>query len=223
MLQPPFQAAEQQRQWQKQQHANQRQHREHLVGLVIQGDVALGGIENLWHRHRRHHGGFLEQKDEIGEQRRQAEDPRLRQDHMAQQLAFRQADRAPRLQLRHRHRLDAGAQHLGQVGAAEEGHGDDRRSKTGNLQAQFRQGEVDEEQLDQQRRVTRQLHVELYQALQVRRAVNQDRGVDQRHQQRSTDGDQADLQCDAHRLEKGWQCAKDKGEVEAHGVSLGRR
>ncbi|MNM64214.1 hypothetical protein D3C81_756020 [compost metagenome] len=183
MLQPPFQAAEQQRQWQEQQHADQRQHREHLVSLVVQRDVALGGVEDFRHRHRRDHGGFLEQENEVGKQRRQAEDAGLRQDHIPQQLAVGQADRASRFQLCLWHRLDAGAQHFGQVGATEKGHGDDRGSEAGDFQAQARQGEVDEEQLDQQRRVARQFHVQLHQTLQVGRAVDQDCCVDQRHQQ----------------------------------------
>ncbi|MNV86618.1 hypothetical protein D3C71_1806680 [compost metagenome] len=89
---------------------------------------------------------------------------------MAQQLAFGQADGAPGFQLGTGHGLDAGTQHLGEVGTAHEGHGDDRCGKAGNLQAQAGQGEVDEEQLDQQRRVAGQLHIGFYQAPQVRGA-----------------------------------------------------
>ena len=80
--------------------------------------------------------------------------------------------------------------------------------------------EVDEEQLDQQRRVTRQLHIERHQARQVRRTKHQQRSVDQRHQQGRGNGDQADLQRHTHGLEKRRQGAEDKSEIEGHVQSI---
>lgn len=162
----------------------------------------------------------FEQKDEIGEQRRQAEDAGLGQDHMAQQLPIGQANGLARLDLRQRHRFHTSAQHLGEIGAAQKGHGDDRRPEPGNIETQGRQREVDEEQLDQQRRVTRQLHIERHQARQVRRAKHQQRSVDQRHQQGRGNGDQADLQRHTHSLEKRRQRAEDKSEIEGHVQSI---
>ncbi|MNS32095.1 hypothetical protein D3C72_641680 [compost metagenome] len=117
------------------------------------------------------------------------------------------------------HRIDAGAQHFGEVSAAEKGHGDDRGSETRDFDPQRRQGEVDEEQLNQQRRVACQLHIQAHQSLQVRRAEHQNRRVEQRHQQRGANGDKTDLQRHTHGFEKRRQGAEDECVIESHEAS----
>lgn len=71
--------------------------------------MVLGGLENFRHRHGRDRRGLLEQELGVGEQRRQAENARLRQHSAAQRLPVRQAGGQPRFDLRLGHGVDAGA------------------------------------------------------------------------------------------------------------------
>lgn len=66
--------------------------------------------------------------------------------------------------------------------------------KAGNPNTQRRQREMDEKQLYQQRRVTRQLDVDPHLRLQDGHCKRRNGGIDQRRTQRGGDGDQPHLQ-----------------------------
>ncbi len=109
-----------------------------------------------------------------------------------------------------------GAQDFRQIGAAEKCHGDDRRGETRNPDADARQCEINEKQLDEQRRIACQFDVQPYQALENGYFEHRDGGVDQGDAERGCDGDQPDLQGDTDRDEKRRQCRKRKIDIKTH-------
>ena len=96
----------------------------------------------------------LEERDDVVHERRQRDLERLREDDVGRRLERREPERARRLGLAARHRLDAGADRLRVVRA--DVHRERRRGRreVGELQPRHdqRDREEDEQHLDEQRR-----------------------------------------------------------------------
>ena len=126
---------------------------------------------------------FKQADGEIGE-RRQHHADRLRQHDDPESHQLRHADRERRLGLAAGDRLDAGAEHLAEHGAAVEPEADHRSRDWREADAQRGEAEVDDEELRQHRHGAEQLDIDLSQAAQQPRLRGLESGEDEAEQDR---------------------------------------
>ena len=122
-----------------------------LEHVRLEGQVAHGDL--------RDDGGFEHHDDDLAGQRRKDDLERLRQHDLHEHLHRVQAERARRLLLALRHRVEARADDLGGVGRHVQRHGEDGGGDRIEPDPEARQAEVDEEELHQERRVPDQLDI----------------------------------------------------------------
>ena len=210
------------------------------VGLADQ----LGAAEDLGagdgHAEEGDQRGVLHHRDELVAGRRDDHPERLGQHHLAHLLAVGHAERVGGLALAAGHRLDAGPEDLGHVGAVVEAEREDagRRGLQdqrlvealgqpgvlgGEVAADRGQRQVEQEHLHDQRRAAEERDVEAGDAVRHRVA----RDPRQRPEQRQHDGQHDAADGDDHRVA---QPAEDVAEVvadplrvEAGGVAEERR
>jgi len=190
------------RQRQQQHQVRHQQHEERLVGHVVGADDVLGDEQQLGHRHRIDHRGFLHQEERVGRQCRQRDGQCLRQHHMPQHLGTLQPDGARRFHLSAGHRLQAGPQCLGHVAAAQEGESNHPAGKAIPVNADLGQPVVQEEKLDEQRRVARQFDVGARQPVEGTHPVAGDKRHGQAQQQRQAHAPGREPQRHQCRLDK---------------------
>jgi hypothetical protein len=113
-------------------------------------------------------------------------------------------------------RVDAGAGDLADVGAEVDHVGQDRRRQGGHLQAQAGQAEEDEEQLNDERRVADQLHVQPHAPARPARALaaNQAAGDAQHGAEHRRDQSQRDRQ--QHAVQQQRPLFEDHRKIQRH-------
>ena len=139
---------------------------------------------------------------------------------MAQRLGAREAERGRGLPLDRGNRVEAGAQGLGHVGAAQEDEADDRAGLAAPLDTHARQAEVDEEELHEQGRVARQCDVGGGDLGGDGDPVLPDRGHEQAHREGADDPDGRDPQGEDGGVDV--QGRVSRQDVEIHRKNLGR-
>ena len=89
------------------------------------GRIDLAELGDVLHAERRDQRRILDHRDEVVAERRQDDAEGLRPDDVERDVALRQAEGDGRLDLAARHRLDAGAEDLGEKGRVAHREGDD--------------------------------------------------------------------------------------------------
>ena len=120
----------------------------------------VGGIGQVLRRDLRHHRRAQHDDDDLRRQRRIDLLECLLEDDMAQHLPLGHGEADAGLDMAFRHRLDAGADDLGRVGAEIDDHGEEGGGGFAELHAERGQAEEDEEQLHDEGRVADQFDID---------------------------------------------------------------
>src|SRR5690349_10367628 len=133
------------------------------------------------------------EEDELARQRRIDRLQRGLQDDVAEDLVRLQVEREASFDLTPRDRLDAGTDDLGRVGAEVDDHRRQRRRVRRPAQADCRQREEEEEQLDQERRVADELDVGVDEPAERRRPTGLRPRTNDRHREAAEHGQEREL------------------------------
>jgi hypothetical protein len=146
-----------------------------------------GGLERIGDRGEidggdgRNHAGAQHQQDELARQRGKDRLERREYHDEAEDVEAAKPERAPGLDLALRHRIDARAHDLGRIGAEIRHHGGERGLVGVEPDAERRQREIDDEELDEKRRVANELDIAGDEPAERTRSAGADIGAEHRH------------------------------------------
>lgn len=183
------------------------------------GDDELTGTGEFFKTDHGNEGRVLQHRDEFVAKRRNDALEGLRQDDVSHRLCVGHAKRQARTHLALGNRLDAATEDFGNVGGGihrASRHRGNEGVDTGT--ENVRQGKVDDEDLNQQRRAADEVHVDFGRQVEEPVARKLRHAEDETEDQTDADGECRNLKCESRAFDQERQALGHKGKIEFHGV-----
>ena len=200
MAQPPFNVRTSNGNRHQDNEVERYEHYQAFGGFVVKAHQVFRNEHEVHQADCGKHAGFLQQEDNVGDKRWEAQRNCLRKHNVAHGLQFRKAQADSALTLDGLHVFQASTERFGHVGTAVQCKANHTAHFRCDGEAHARQAKIEEEQLNKQWRVAEQLDVYATKLAKHRDAEVHDHGHNEADDDGSGDADPSDAQRQPRRI-----------------------